>query len=125
VDAVVVWVKLLKLGRNVDRSGTGTGGDALALHRQRRHGVQEAKMKSGQVIKMSWKGKGFVCGAIGSIGRKRVARLGSRDPGTQAFSAVFPEIVHKRAHRNNSERWNAASRASVARSYYANLMTRG
>jgi hypothetical protein len=32
VDAVADGVKLLKLGRDVDRSGTGTGGDALALH---------------------------------------------------------------------------------------------
>jgi hypothetical protein len=35
VDADGYVVKLLKLGRDVDRSGTGTGGDALALHRYR------------------------------------------------------------------------------------------
>jgi hypothetical protein len=46
-------------------------------------------MKSGQVIKMSWKGKGFVCGAIGSIGG-HAWLVWERDPGTQVFSAVFP-----------------------------------
>ena len=53
MDAVTDGVKLLKSRRDVDRSGTGTGGDALALHRYRRHGVQDARLESGVVIKMS------------------------------------------------------------------------